>query len=192
MELKIWQMTYIVSLKKFVYKLEFKISANVRIPATISRFVYYTLIPTSACADKSPLCYVGIEGKLTEADESIKRLENWQNNCKIEKEQHAFEEKMKYEIKLHETELKLESEHKAKIAEEKISKEACLSQVEAKLPKLVISKFNGDFMDWQRFWGQFTESIEKSGLASISKFSYLKEPLGDSVKREVDSSLLSC
>ncbi len=34
----------------------FKISANVRFPATISRFVYYTLIPTSACADKSPLC----------------------------------------------------------------------------------------------------------------------------------------
>jgi hypothetical protein len=130
---------------------------------------------------------VGIEGKLTEADENIKRLENWQNDCKIEKEQHAFEEKMKYEIKLHETKLKLESEHKAKMAEEKISKEACLSQVEAKLPKLVISKFNGDFMDWQRFWGQFTESIEKSGLASISKFSYLKELLGDSVKREVDA-----
>ena len=130
---------------------------------------------------------VGIEGKLTEADENIKRLENWLLNCKIEKDQQAFEEKMKYEIKLHETKLKLESERKEKLAEGSISKEACSSQVEAKLPKLVISKFDGDFMDWQRFWGQFNESIEKSGLASIAKFSYLKELLGDNVKREVDS-----
>ena len=42
-------------------------------------------------------------------------------------------------------------------------------------------------MDWQRFCGQFTESIEKSGLASIAKFSYLRELLGDKVKREVES-----
>ena len=78
---------------------------------------------------------------------------------------------MKYKIKLHETKLKLESERKEKLAEGSISKEACSSQVEAKLPKLVISKFDGDFMDWQRFWGQFNESIEKLGLASIAKFS---------------------
>ena len=42
-------------------------------------------------------------------------------------------------------------------------------------------------MDWQRFWGQFTESIEKSGLASTAKFSYLRELLGDNVRREVQS-----
>ena len=29
---------------------------------------------------------VGIEGKLTEADENIKRLESWLLNCKIEKD----------------------------------------------------------------------------------------------------------
>jgi hypothetical protein len=42
-------------------------------------------------------------------------------------------------------------------------------------------------MDWQCFWGQFTESIEKFGLASIAKFSYLRELLGDNVRREVES-----
>ena len=84
-----------------------------------------------------------MEGKLTEADKNTKRLESWLHNCKIEKEQHAFEEKMKYE----ETKLKLESESKEKLAEGSICKEACQSQVEAKLPKLVVSKFDGDFMD---------------------------------------------
>ena len=94
---------------------------------------------------------------------------------------------MKYEIQLHDTKLKLESERKEQLAEGSISKEACSSQVEAKLPKLVISKFDGDFMDWQQFWGQFNESIEESGLARIAKFSYLKELLGDNVRCEVDS-----
>ena len=128
-----------------------------------------------------------IEQNLTQADENIKCLENWLHNCKMEMEQQALEEKMRFEMKLHESKLKLEVEHREKLAEGKTSKEAGSSQVEAKLPKLVISKFNGDFMDWQRFWGQFTESIEKSGLASIAKFSYLKELLGDEVRREVDS-----
>jgi hypothetical protein len=94
---------------------------------------------------------------------------------------------LKYEIKLHETKLKLESEHQAKLESGSSSKEIHAKQVEAKLPKLVISKFDGNYMDWQRFWGQFTESIEKSGLASIAKFSYLRELLGDNVRREVES-----
>ena len=29
------------------------------------------------------------------------------------------------------------------------------SQIKAKLPKLVISKYNGSYQDWPRFWGQF-------------------------------------
>ena len=58
--------------------------------------------------------------------------------------------------------------------------------MEAKLPKLVITKFKGSYSDWPRFWGQYTESIEKSGLASITKFSYLRELLSDNVSREVE------
>jgi hypothetical protein len=60
-------------------------------------------------------------------------------------------------------------------------------EVAAKLPKLVISKFEGSFTDWNRFWGQFNESIEKSGIANVVKFSYLKEPLGEKVRRDVES-----
>ena len=60
-------------------------------------------------------------------------------------------------------------------------------EVAAKLPKLVISKFEGSFTDWNRFWGQFNESIEKSGIANVVKFSYRKEPLGEKVRRDVES-----
>ena len=47
----------------------------------------------------------------------------------------------------------------------------------AKLPKLIISKFDGSFMDWPRFWGQFIEVIDKSSIAPITKFTYLRELL---------------
>ena len=60
-------------------------------------------------------------------------------------------------------------------------------EVSVKLSKLVISKFDGSLTDWNRFWSQFNESIERSGLASGAKFSYLKELLSDKVRRDVES-----
>lgn len=42
----------------------------------------------------------------------------------------------------------------------------------AKLPKLVISKFDGSFIDWSRFLGQSTEAIDKSSKPLSTKFTY--------------------
>ena len=44
--------------------------------------------------------------------------------------------------------------------------------VQAKLPKLVITKFDGSHMDWPRFWGQFSENNDKTSVAPITKFTY--------------------
>jgi len=44
----------------------------------------------------------------------------------------------------------------------------------AKLPKLMITKFNVTNLDWTKFWGQFTDGIDKSNMDAIKKFSYLK------------------
>ena len=57
----------------------------------------------------------------------------------------------------------------------------------AKLPKLVISKFSGNFQDWQRFWGQFTETVEKTSMPPITQFTYLCEFLDPKIKRDIDS-----
>ena len=56
----------------------------------------------------------------------------------------------------------------------------------AKLPKLAITKFNGTNLNWTRFWGQFTEGINKSGMAAITKFSHLKEFVVPTVRRSID------
>ena len=42
-------------------------------------------------------------------------------------------------------------------------------------------------MDWPRFWGQFTETIEKADIAPINKFTYLCGLLGPKVKTAVEA-----
>jgi hypothetical protein len=42
-------------------------------------------------------------------------------------------------------------------------------------------------MDWSRFWGQFNEAIDKSSIAPITKFTYLRELLSPKVKPCVET-----
>ena len=51
-----------------------------------------------------------------------------------------------------------------------------------KLPKLVITKFNGPHTDWLNFWGQLTAEINESDAPRITKFSYLKELIKPKVR----------
>ena len=67
------------------------------------------------------------------------------------------------------------------------AKSAVANLLEAKLPKLVITKFNGTFQDWPRFWAQFSESIDKAAIAGVTKFSYLKELLVPKARASVEA-----
>ena len=48
---------------------------------------------------------------------------------------------------------------------------------DVKMPRLVITKFDGTPQDWMQFWGQFETQIDKSSAQEVIKFSYLKELL---------------
>ena len=56
----------------------------------------------------------------------------------------------------------------------------------AKLPKLVIIKFSGELTDWPRFWNQFEAEIDRTEVAAVTKFSYLKELVDPKVKTAID------
>ena len=58
---------------------------------------------------------------------------------------------------------------------------------EASQCKLVITKFDGSCMNWPKFWGQFSEAIDKSSVAPITKFTYLLELLEPQEKRCVEA-----
>ena len=62
----------------------------------------------------------------------------------------------------------------------------------AKLPKLEISKFNGNTLNWQGFWDQFNSAIHtKTNISDIDKFSYLKFFLCDSALCVVSGNVYS-
>ena len=60
-------------------------------------------------------------------------------------------------------------------------------QTSAKLAKIEIERFKGSFLDWPRFWGQFTETINKADIVPINKFTYLCGLLGWKVKSAVEA-----
>ena len=55
-----------------------------------------------------------------------------------------------------------------------------------KLPKLIISKYDGSYERWLSFWNKFEAEIDSTTLPAITKFSYLKELLEPKVCNEID------
>ena len=59
-------------------------------------------------------------------------------------------------------------------------------EIAAKLPKIEITPFDGSYRDWTRWWGQFRETIDKSSVAAVTKFSMLKEFVDPKVRLAID------
>ena len=58
-----------------------------------------------------------------------------------------------------------------------------LTKIAVKLPKIELTKFYGNILNWQVFWDQFNCSIHlNNNISDIDKFSYLLSFLEDSVK----------
>ena len=67
-----------------------------------------------------------------------------------------------------------------------------IQDVRIKVPKLELSKFDGDIINWQGFWDQFLIAIhENDSLADIDKFSYLKSFLSDSALQSINGLSLN-
>ena len=118
----------------------------------------------------------GIEKSLEEYEREVEGLEELERSLREQerREIQEGEERSRWEIK----------KMFAAKADEKDSDAAGKSK--AKLPELVITKFQGTHLDWQRFWGQFEAEIDKSDIGTVAKFSYLKELLVPRVKAIID------
>ena len=86
-----------------------------------------------------------------------------------ERLQRRYNEERKLETMKFEVRQALEK--KAEMSSERNARE---NPVKVKLPKLIISKFEGTNLDWLRFWGQFKMEIDGANITTVSKFSYLK------------------
>lgn len=139
---------------------------------------------------------LNIEEKIAEFEGAMEDLQNVLKDlrkkavleARKEEEQREEDKRKRYyeeEIKLEEAKMQVKQEFERKLEEarKKSSKE---SQNSAKLPKLVISKFQGTHLDWQRFWSQFETEIDKSEIGQVAKFSYLKELLVSKGRLSID------
>ena len=55
-----------------------------------------------------------------------------------------------------------------------------------RLPKLEITKLKGTYEGWLPFWNKFQAEIDKTNLASVTKFAYLKELVDPKVQTDMD------
>ena len=57
----------------------------------------------------------------------------------------------------------------------------------SKTTQVVIMKFNRTYADWPRYWGQYSESIDKSGVPPVTKFVYQRELLDAKVRKMIEA-----
>ena len=136
----------------------------------------------------------GVEAQQATADEEIKYLSetlvqiDYKTRLQAKKcEEELVERDRDKQLQFERAQLELKLEFEKKIEEARKSQ---VGQVvaspapvkSAKLPKLVITKFSGELTDWPRFWNQFEAEIDRSEVAAVTKFSYLKELVNPKVK----------
>ena len=70
--------------------------------------------------------------------------------------------------------------------------ELSASDIKVRLPKLEIKKFNGNILELQSFWNQFSSAIyNKENISNIDKFTYLKSFLCDSANCTISGLMLT-
>ena len=101
-------------------------------------------------------------------------------NEKIKQQREAKERGYAEELAFEQKKLELQQ------AQKKPTETAGVTSDVVKMPKLVITKFDGTPQDCMRFGGQFETQIDKSSAPEVTKFSYLKELLVLKVRNLID------
>ena len=65
-------------------------------------------------------------------------------------------------------------------------KSAVKNKQSVKLPKLVITEYNGAFENWLSFWKKIEAKINSTDLPAVTKFTYLKELVEPRVRKGMD------
>ncbi len=123
-----------------------------------------------------------LKGIEAAAQESV-ILKEQQQKLQFEKE--LTEQRLRQEQESVEEKRKLDLEYHEKLKEAQQSSTPHETGF-VKMPKLVITKFDGTPQDWVRFWGQFHAQIDKSNVDPVTKFSYLKELVEIKVRKLID------
>ncbi len=121
-----------------------------------------------------------VETKVRKFEQAVNEVREVANHIKHSEKEKLEEIKRKQvldeQIELEKAKLEVRSKFEESL------KSPSVSGLGAKLPKLIISKFQGTHLDWIRFWSQFETEIDKSTVNQVAKFSYLRELLVPSAR----------
>lgn len=81
---------------------------------------------------------------------------------------------------------KLKLEQKSKMQSPDQPAEKPLSKGNVKMPKLVITKYDGTYEKWLSFWNKFKAEIDAADIPPVTKFAHLKELLESDVCESID------
>ena len=123
---------------------------------------------------------LGIEVELGKLEKVVKELEELEQKLREQdaRETQENEEKARIEIK-------------KKFEAKTVEKDSDAGKPKVKLPKPVITKFQGTHLAWQRSWGLFEAEIDRSDIGQVAKFSYLNELLVPRVRAVIDGMPLT-
>ena len=124
--------------------------------------------------------------KIDAADTEISLLEERVKRMVADAENEERETKETLLARQREEQLKFERQQLEQKAEFEKEKVASPSKQNVKLPKLVITKYNGALENWLAFWNKFEAEIDKTGLPAVTKFAYLKELVEPRVRKGID------
>ena len=132
---------------------------------------------------------VAQDAETLEAHTKAMQYEKMLMEQKLNQEQAATAKAQAEQLEFQKEKMKLE--HQKQVSSLKENASASITEGTsavriAKMPKLVISKFEGTPQDWVRFSGQFSSQIDSTSEPATTKFSYLKELVDVKVRKLID------
>ncbi|CAB4035486.1 Hypothetical predicted protein, partial [Paramuricea clavata] len=123
-----------------------------------------------------------VDERIEAADDEVTRIKQRLQGKEAERDAAEKKGRIRFEMKLHQQ--KLDANPVPALKNDKNVDNAEL--VSAKRPKIEITRFNWSPLDWPRFWGQFTETVDKRCVAPVNKLAYLCAFLSPKVKTFIE------
>ena len=118
-----------------------------------------------------------IEERIDIVDNEIKVLETRvksaiaeAENAEREKQENLLAREREEQLQFERKQLEQKEEFKLKNSTQNLPSHP--SKQSVKLPKLVITKYNGALENWLSFWNKFEAEIDKADLPAVTKFAY--------------------
>ena len=112
----------------------------------------------------------------------LEEVETKEKNQKREEEEVILAKKREDELQLEK--LKFEQKSKMQSLNQPTAKPPSKGNV--KMPKLVITKYDGTYEKWLSFWNKFEVETDAADIPPVTKFAHLKELLESDVCESID------